>query len=333
MDAIRKDATQEAAEAQAVAEPRVKTSRDEALALITARRDEELKDELAPVELDPDAPDPDPVTDPEPDEKDLPVKDEVPVADGDMLVKVKVDGVEATLPLHEVLKGFQKDATASKRLEAISKQQRELDARAADVAEREAALQRGAPAKKADDPPPANAAAVKDVVEEVVSALFTGDEQKSKEALTKILEGRANGATPLVDPAQFRAQVLTELKTELAFETALAKFDEDYKDIVSDPVLAGIADQILDAELQKGVSIKTAFKTAGTETRKWLESKAPKPPTENEREQQKREDKAARKAQIDNLPSANAKAVTLEDKPQTPSQTIAEMRKARGLPV
>lgn len=241
-----------------------------------------------------------------------------------MRVKAKVDGIEEERSIADILKTYQKDSAASKRLEQAAARQAELDQREAELAIREQALTNLNAAKPASTD---NLSVSDDAVGQVVTALYDGDEEKTKQALKELFAQRPPAiATQPIDPAVIAEQVRQRIKTDEAMQNFGATFTE----IVADPVLAQVADTYLAKELQDGVELNEALTKAGNATREWIKAKTPVV------NPQANTDRVVRKSELDNVPAASLKS----GNPETPidgenvaSDAIKEMRKARGLPV
>lgn len=256
-------------------------------------------------EADPSAPDPAPApksADPE-----------YIVLDGDLSkyrLKSKVDGEEEIVPLDPVVRQYQKDKAADKRLAEATRLLNEA---------REAQAKIAAPPEPEPQAQPANGSD-----EAFIESLFEGDKERAKDELRKILAVRQQ-PTPTVDPEQIARRV----KHELSVESASEKFQRDNPDIIEDPYLLHTFNAQWGAYIQAGKDHLTAMKDAEKDMRDWMTSKgigkpAPEPTTAT------RDEKRARKAEIDTLPTTSTRATIPEEKPQTASDIMEEMRKARG---
>jgi hypothetical protein len=239
-----------------------------------------------------------------------------------MLVTVKIDGVERQVTVEEMQRTYQKAGAADKRLEEATRLLREAQARE-QQAPPVGVAPTGAPADSANVPEGGG-----DEGKEFLAALFEGDESKAAAAFKKAIGGRPQQPTPT--EAQMVAQLTPAIKQQLLQESALEKFEKDYGDIVSDPYLDQVAAEFIRAEMDGGKSFIEALEIGGTKTRDWIASKAPKTdpvpkPTMN------RDAKLERKASIDQIPALNKAASTTVEQPQSASDVIAAMRKARGL--
>lgn len=125
----------------------------------------------------------------------------------------------------------------------------------------------------------------------------------------------------------------------LNFQTSAAWFQKEYKDIVSDPLLAQLAinqDHMMRAQGDNRPYVER-YKEIGDGIRNWVASKAPKveEKTETETKVDTQATKKARKAAAPSVPKpASAKAAVPEedDEEESVQDTIANMAKARGGP-
>jgi hypothetical protein len=260
----------------------------------------------------------------------------VPLDQLDQLrVTVRIDGEDRVMTVHDLRRSTQLDGAAQKRLQ----QANELLEKARTAA---SAAPSGAPASPA--PPPVGVeartstgdipsakptAAVKDLVQ----ALLVGDEARAEELLAPILTGSQQA--PQIDTARIASQAAAQVKQQLSVDDANAKFRSEFQDIVGDPHLASVADELFEEVMaeEPHKPYDQALEEAGKRTRAWMASKglgsaapAPTPaPTP-------RDKKLDRKSQIDEVSGLNARgAGPAEERIPTASETIAEMRGQRGL--
>lgn len=239
-------------------------------------------------------------------------------APAERMIKVNVDGVEGEVPESEMVRGYQKEAYANKRMQEAAILQHSLSEREQAIAAREEQLNKQQ--KPNSEEPPPNS----DVVQDVVTAIYAGDEDATKAALTKLIEGRQQ---PTQAPTQDTQAVVQQVKTQLAQEAAMDKFLDDYKDVVADPILTKIADDFFAEEQALGKPYAEALEEAGKRTRTWIGDKTPKTATT------RTERIAEAKKGIDKIPSTNATAMGSDDAPEESATSIIQgMRKARGLP-
>lgn len=248
-----------------------------------------------------------------------------------VMVTVKIDGQERQVSVADMQRDYQKNGAADKRLEEAARQSREA-ARLLAEAQARAGIppvgvdpNKGTPesttqAETSGDDPKAEA-------KRIVTALFEGDEEKALEAVERLVAGRQAPTQAQPDTQQI-AQVV---KQQMSVDSALEQFSKDYQDIVSDPYLATIADQYLEAEVKDPTkSYAEALDAAGKKTRDWLAAKTGQPAV-NTPPTMDRTQKLERKAGIDNVQALNTKATTVEEPVQSASDVIADMKKQRGL--
>lgn len=239
-------------------------------------------------------------------------------------VKMKVNGEERIVSLEDVLRTAQKHESADQRLAEATRLLREAEAaRAAPIP---AAKTEPTPAPQPTDPAA--------VVKEAVNALFEGDTEAATAKLTAAL---AAGHRPAPAPVDTNAIAAT-VKQQLAVEGALDQFAKDYAEVVRNPRLARMADGFLAEEMQGGVhaNFSDALKSAGNRVREDVRAAAaemgfvPAPVVPKPDPTTTRQEKLDKKATVTTLPTASATAATAVPQPQTTSDVIAEMRKARG---
>lgn len=253
---------------------------------------------------------------------------------------VKIDGEEREIDDEELIRGYQKNQTASKRLEEAANRQKELDAFAAELRAEEAriAALRDEQIKKIQTPlsePQGSEVAVTDEADydALLNAIYEGDNTKAKKLLGKLqLVGRAPAATPpTVDLDGIAEKAAAKAAERIAMNNAMEKFQKDYTDIVANPHLAKVADGFLEEEL-RNKPFADALEEAGKRTREWIAEITPKP-TEPTRTPA-REAALANKEKVDNLPSQSSVSSSAnDDVDESASDVIRNMRKSRGLPV
>lgn len=241
-------------------------------------------------------------------------------------VKVKLDGKEEELTLDEVLRGFQKEAVASRRLNEATRILKEAEEKAKALESQQqvaAATDSGSGAGGNED--------AVSVAKKAIGALMEGDDEAAAQALAELAAGRGIATQPQqVKPEQ----VAAEVKRQIEVEGALAEFEVEYKDVVSDPYLASMTNEFLKQELLSESDMAKALKAAGEKTRDWLKSKTGASTTTNEgATTTTNNDRLARKQGMDTVPSLSASAgTTAEEGEESVTDVVAQMRKARGLP-
>lgn len=244
-----------------------------------------------------------------------------------MMVKTKINGVEAEVPLADVVKSYQKDSAASKRLEEAALQKQSLDKRAQELDARESQLKNIQTENIEAKPSDMDA-----MLNDAVNAIYEGDETKTKESLKNLVMAGRSNATQEAEPLDVNA-IASQVRTQIEQQTAMKDFGSEFKDVVADPMLRSLADTYLDEELaQDGASFAGALKTAGNRTREWVKQQAAAmgmTQTASDTDAKK-----SFKETLDNVRSANTRLSSESIEEQTPlvSSVVAEMRKARGQP-
>lgn len=303
-DTIREDVPGQTDETAAGEQERQPSARELAMEKIAAKRNEHFEEESG-LSLGEDDSDPEEILE----EKALSKEpaEEATAEEPEKTVRVKVDGEEMDVPLDEVVRQYQKNSAADRRLAEATRLLREAQ-EARPVVQAEQFQVEAAPD-----------------TQELIAALFEGDADKAQELFGKLLGGRRE---PTLDPEQIVQAVAPRIKQQMAVESALERFKTDYADVVADPYLLGVADSFLNSEIQAGKTYPEALMEAGKQTRDWLHQKAgvkaDPPPTTT------RIQKLERKADIENIRTANVSVGTTEEPQKTASDVIAEMRRARG---
>lgn len=256
-------------------------------------------------------------------------------------VRVKVDGVETEVPFDEVVRQYQKNSSADKRLNEATRLLREAQEAQAQrllLEQQEAQLR----AQQAATPPPNTAAPAAPPVDEsgkeFLKALFEGDEENALTALQKVIGGRQQPATPAaptLDIDQIANAVSAQVQQKFAVESALAQNQRDYPELYSDPDMEALAlTKIHRLREQTGSDFFTALDTVSKDMANkfgWAASAAagrpaePAPTTSSARTA-----KLEQKRSIDNVASINTKTTTTEQQPENPSDVIAAMKAARA---
>lgn len=243
-------------------------------------------------------------------------------------VKVKIDGAEGEVTVEEMVRQYQKNGTADRRLAEATRLLEQARAQAA------APQPAAAPPVGIVENTPKNdiSATPSGAVDaqggkEFLAALFDGDEDRALAALGQLVGGRQ---APTLDEAELAARLTPQIRQQLVVDSALEKFKVDFADVMADPHLEQVAADFTQAAMEEGMPFADALVEGGKKTRDWLAAKAPKPapsPTPT----MDRNSKLERKAQMDNVQALSRTATTTQEAPQTASDVIAEMRKARGM--
>ena len=259
-----------------------------------------------------------------------------PYAPVERMLRGKIDGIEWEAPESEVIKGYQKDQTASRRLEHAAEENKRLQGEWNRLNAERAAFEqtrKAAPAEKsAAADTETQATPLGDEAgdaKQIYEALVSGDEDQAVKAIDKLQKGRQAEAIP---PEKIAAQV----RQQIAWDDARERFSVDYKDIAADPLLAQIASNTLTETLRTAKSYTEAFREAGERTRAWVRGAGGVMPQAEGGQPQTDpglEEKLSRKERIDNPTAINARAAGKpQEQAETPRDVIKQMREARGLP-
>ena len=184
--------------------------------------------------------------------------------------------------------------------------------------------------------PAAAKPAVAEVVGKAVQEIFQGNPEGAAELLTQAMSG---GAAQPVDHQQLTRMV----EQNVVIRSALRQFAKDHKDIVEDPMARQLADRFLYQELQaRGVArledldagaIPEAVEAAGRATKDYFRVKAgiqPGPTPTGGASGSLSERLNRKRAQMDELPAAAARASSHVPQPKTTTDVLNQMRQARG---
>jgi len=232
---------------------------------------------------------------------------------------LKVDGEERTVTDDELIRSYQKNAAADRRLEEATQLLRQAS---------EQASQMVAPAM----PPVTQTEAPQELkaqVKSVLSKLYEGDEDSASEALAKLLQNGRGGdqptpATPNIDIDQLTAQIQQRMEVDKTFET----IQTDYPDLIADPDLEMLTAMKINRAVASGMPRAQAMITAAKEVYKSLgrepagrQQDAPKPATNTRLENKQRLDLVK--------PASGVASRTATPSEENPSDVIAAMAERR----
>jgi len=239
------------------------------------------------------------------------------------LIKVKVDGEELELPLAELVKSYQKDATATRRLQQATEILRNAE------------QQVSKSAQVGDKINPPEAAPTDEErmaqIKGAFSKLYEGDEEGAAAAMLKLFEGAKATQKPID-----AAQVAAEVKQQLAVESAYGQVQTDYPEIFANDergvVLGKAAYERMVAKESIGIPRAQALRESTEEvaTIFGLGKKEGRPQSEQV-QRTARDTKLERKQNLDIPGSANAVAGNKQSpaEVQNVSSVIQEMAKSR----
>lgn len=257
---------------------------------------------------------------PEPvaDELSQQLQDPEPTAPEVQKVKVKVDGVEQEVDVDTLVRTFQKNSAADRRLEEATRLLREAEERAAQA---EASPEQAPVVGQTPDD-------LRDEAATIIDKMYDGDKEAAAEALVHLLAKAKGGDQPTqqaqaqVDEGEITDRVLARMAVNTAFET----IKSDYPDIISDPDLEVLTAMKIDRAVSQGIPRAQAMLDAAEEVYK----KLGKEPAGRQKAVQpnSRQDN---KARLDNIPTASASAVPSESPQEntSPSAVIAEIARKR----
>ena len=190
------------------------------------------------------------------------------------LYTVKVDGQERQVPLSEITASYQIQAAAQNRLDQASRIVRQAQETQQGVQGRTAA-----PAPAVQEPPSDGLDGID--FNGVAERLQYGEKDDAGNALKDLVvqlrdRGHSSGAATTT-PEQIETRVMERVE----WTTALNRFGEDYRDVLNDPHVGGIAGSMARALYQQSLQDSQTngtprrpywdiFKETGDKTREWL---------------------------------------------------------------
>lgn len=247
-------------------------------------------------------------------------------------VQVKIDGEVVELPLSEVVKGYQKDAVASRRLAQAAEERKRLEQERAEWERmRQAQPQGKGPQTEGGDAPSAEDD-VDAQIRVAMAALTEGDEDAAAAAL-KALLGRGN-ATPQIDEEALAAKAAERIEAKQAEKDRAETWDKFVSD---NPRFADqnskerqygdyLFNTLYGPQWQAGeISYREALEKCAVDVDTVFKAPVSQDPKPN---------KAARKESLDSLPVASgARAAQPVQQSETVDDVIMEMMRGRGQPV
>lgn len=272
---------------------------------------------------------------------------------GEPHMKAKVHGVDKLIPMERVQQQAQKLEAAEVSMQNAAQVQKDLAQREEWIRQNEAALKTRAD-QLATQPPPDPGVDDETLVTEsrdIIKTLFSGDEDEAAQKLAGLMKRtRAPVQTaPAIDTTQIANQAagiavqhMTDKQLREDATAGLEQFGRDYPELMADPVLYNMTDNMTDVVEAEHPDWKPSqiMLEAGRRTTEWLNKQRgvtppgeppPQPPAENDTTRQERKDNLVR---IPN-PALGAQSPhgEVEDDVQTPAEALAEIREARGQPV
>jgi len=238
-------------------------------------------------------------------------------------VQVKVDGEEMELPVSEVVKNYQKVATADKRLKEAALRLQEVEAREkalegkAFVDDQDTAL----PSVDTDEDMRAG-------LFNVVNSIEIGDTETAVEELAKLLGSSVKQAESVIDENRVNEAVelvLRQKEFDREFTEAQQDFMKNHADLNNNPTLAAMVNAKFDAAIEAGMFPKDATQKAVSDVREFVAGLTGNNNNNNVSRQE-------RKQTYDTIRSATGR-VNLNDQGNEDTSTssvVAEMKRLRG---
>lgn len=268
---------------------------------------------------------------------------------GTTKVKTKVDGVETELSVADLVRGHQKTVAADKRLEEASitkkKAQEEADqviANARTEAEKITAAAKTAAGKKDsnvddDGKDKKDSPSGKDAILSATQLIYDGHQEEAAGILDAEIDRRvaakAGGAT--IDETELTGKI----RTQLSWDNALSEFNRDHKEIAQDPELARMFQRHLNEVAATSETPQEAITKATEKVTGWLKQVSGRTDDDGKKTELKVDDKLLEKRKQDKAETDSVRSNSSirsqsnsaqEEKIPSNSDTIAEMKKARG---
>jgi len=233
--------------------------------------------------------------------------------------KVKIDGVEQDVDQETLIRAYQKNSAADRRLEEATQILRNAQ---------QLAAQNEAPVAPVNVPEQ-SAVDLNAQAADLVDNLMHGDTDTATKALVNLLSKSRGGDQPTpqvqaVDTDALASQVLERI----AIESAFARVQSDYPEIIADPDLEALAVSKIDRLMATGRPRSAVMVEAAEEVYRLIgktpngRQQTPPPPTRNVRQENKE--------RLDPVPAASAVAVSPQSPAESsPSALIAEMASRR----
>lgn len=254
------------------------------------------------------------------------------------VIMQKIDGKEEMVPADKIFRQYQKGAAADLRLAEATRMQKEAAELLSQAQTRVANAATSGERKDAAADVEA-AAGLVEMRKELFSALFSGDEEKAGKLLGDFVNSAvdakvASKTQPApIDEDAIVNRMIPKFQQRLSVDSALKQLFKDYPEIHDDADMTMIADRYVGALEAEGKTRAEAILLAGeavgakfklgkySDAAGRLDTPA----------QTTRDVKMEKKLALAGEPQASsARASTTEPPPQTVSQTIEEMRRARS---
>lgn len=300
--------------------------------------------------------------------QDDPLADFIEMQNGQPMVKAKVNGQDRLIPLTDAKRQVQIGVAAEVRMQNAAQAERQIQEREAQVTAGEAALQARTAQPQIPTAPLTPMAGLSDAeleseATEIFNTAFSGTEEDAAKKLAgmfvKIRDSAARQPTQQIDSNAIAQQAASLAVGEISAQsrnqdvhTGYAAFKSNYPDILEDPNLFKMADDLTETIEQENPNwtIAQVMDEAGKRTRTWVKDlrgetedtgkiPARQPGNQNslvsESTTQTRQE---RKAGLVRIPTPAAAATYREpeqsdEDAQSPTEAFLEIKKARGQPL
>lgn len=304
--------------------------------------------------------------------QDDPMADFIEMVNGQPMVKAKVNGEDRFIPLADAKRQVQIGVAAEVRMQSAAEREKLLDAREQKLSAGEAALMARTnvaastkPATPAKPPKGLSDKELEAAATEIFETAFSGTEEDAAKKLAKTLVSIRDSAAARVQPTQpIDTRAIAEQAASIATGTLTAQerkkdvtkgyqaFKDSYPDIINDPHLFRMADDLTDQIEREHPdwNIAQVMDEAGQRTRAWVkgltgqtedtgEEPTPQPPVNQNSpvSDVTTQTRQERKAGLVRMPSSAAGAQHAEpddseEHEQSPQEAFAELKRSRGQP-
>jgi len=248
------------------------------------------------------------------------------------VTKIKVNGEEVNVPFDSLKSSHQKDRASQEKFQAAAIKERELLYREQQLQERIKQLNSQPPQQDVEQQE--EVGDVDDIVEKYHEALFQDDAAEAAKLLRTLANSGRSNATQNIEEVVNQAILSHEARKkaerehiqraayQAELEDAVRSFNDNYPDIAESEELRAVADRKTITLTQENPDWTPSqiINAAAEYTREWAGISSESNGRFNRKQKIVRQPKSVRAS------SSSPK----DDVPMTPSEIVAEMRKARG---
>lgn len=244
--------------------------------------------------------------------------------------KVKVDGIEEERSIDDLIIGYQKSVAGDKHLKHAAEERRQLEEERRLIQEERQRLDAERQQRTAPEPEAKPTTTLDELRQARRDALEIGDFDEFDRLDEELSKQRTPPNAAQYDANEIINQATQRAKNQIAYESALSTFVEKNSTIVGDNVLYDIAMKTFDNVCAESATYTEAFAKTENLMKDWIGRITP----EQTPVDTAMTDRIDKKKSIQQEPGRlNVKsAPSPAEKEETPSEIIANMRKARGLP-